>query len=232
MTLKHTDDTNIGTNIGTNIDTNKANQMGWKAVKEYFGIDYIVYVSGDDIAIGSDFVPEIITISRNGDVTVDGRHKGYGTVKKLVEKLEENHERLVELIRQRDTFSADIPVYTYGGGKILEYRCERLGYPNVTHCGKILYDNMFSADKQYVLEQATKNAVAYSIMSHERHNKAKQELDAAQRELNESLDELSAYSMLRTFIKTTPAWEGCDEGCDDFANDMTTYRTIRKAQDA
>lgn len=134
--------------------------MGWKALKEYFGITHIVQVAQDKVLIGSGYVSDIATIdSKTGEVATNMTFPGF---------LKEHYPALlaakpadiVQLLESLDTFSASVPVFTYEGGKIIEKFCEEPGWPNVTHDGCVMYDNSYSTDKEKVVRFARRNAEA------------------------------------------------------------------------
>jgi hypothetical protein len=67
---------------------------------------------------------------------------------------------LKDLVLKDDVFENSILVYTYNGGDIIETYCEKVGWPNVTHDGQIMYDNTFSRNKDKVIQLAFENAKA------------------------------------------------------------------------
>jgi uncharacterized protein YlxW (UPF0749 family) len=76
--------------------------------------------------------------------------------------LEATPEQIKALIDQEDTFERSITVYTHDNLKILTKYCEKLGYPNVTHDGVLMYEDSFSTDKDQVIEWA-KQRHAYRL---------------------------------------------------------------------
>lgn len=136
--------------------------MGWKSVKEYYGIEHIVCVSGHSICIGSPYVRDIIVIGLDGVV-----RKRYGTespanaqLRRYQQAFDADPDKLRELVLAQDTFGAAIVVYTYDGGNIIEKLCELPGWPNVTHDGQLMYDNTFSTDKTNIIRRAKREASA------------------------------------------------------------------------
>lgn len=137
--------------------------MGWKAVKEHYRIDHDVQVvAGKGICIGSAYVHDLITVSLSGEVR-PGRIVRRGEPGKLgryMDEMDADPAKLRELIEQPDHFERSIQVFTYDGAEIIECACEELGWPNVTHDGRMMYENMFSADRAEVVEWAISNARA------------------------------------------------------------------------
>ncbi|WP_052730507.1 hypothetical protein [Sphingomonas sp. SRS2] len=74
------------------------------------------------------------------------------------EEIEANPLMAKSLIDQPDTFERSIPVFTYEGADIIECACEELGWPNVTHDGRMMYENSFTPDRAQALRWAIKSA--------------------------------------------------------------------------
>ncbi len=135
--------------------------MGWKNVKEHYGITHIVQVTDNGMCIGSAYVHDIIVIDANGAVTQP--HNGIGQSGQFARwraAMEGDKAALLRLIEDKDTFAISLPVFTYNGGDIIEEACEEYEWPNVTHAGHLMYENRFSADKSQVVTWAKRNAAA------------------------------------------------------------------------
>lgn len=132
--------------------------MGWKALKECFGIGHIVQVTDQGVCIGSGYVYDLVTINpasgkvRESDVFANFLKNEYPTL------FQATAEQVLELLKAPDVFSVSIPVYTYRDGRILEKLCEKQGWPNVTHDGCLMYENRFSTDREQVIRWAKRNA--------------------------------------------------------------------------
>lgn len=150
--------------------------MGWKTLKERFDIGHIVQVVGDQIYIGSGYVADLATVDMaTGIVTEKPEFRGFLSFN-CHSLLAATPEDVRQAIHAVDLFSADIPVYTYEGGQILEKRCETPGWPNVTHDGCLMYENTFFLEKADAIRRAKSHAamtVQYARQSVER---AQQEL--------------------------------------------------------
>lgn len=135
--------------------------MGWKNVKEHYRIEHIVQVTSKGICIGSGYVHNIIVISDYKPQWDSGLGPSKNDdLDRYFSEMEADLNRLRELIDNPDLFKESIPVYTYDGGKIIEKKCEQIGWPNITHDGEIMHDNTFSDDRNTVLNWAKKNADA------------------------------------------------------------------------
>lgn len=153
--------------------------MGWKTLKEQFGIKHIVQVSNGCICIGSGFVQDLVTINLiTGLVSEDRAFPNF-----LPEEYPSLHsaspEMILAAINAKDDFSASIPVFTYSGSTIIEKQCEQLGWPNVTHDGEIMYENMFSVDRDQVVRWALNNLRLGVKFEKEAVNRMERELGEA-----------------------------------------------------
>jgi len=141
--------------------------MGWKALKEKFKIEHIVQVTSKGICIGSPYVHELAVINVEiGNIVV---HK---TFPEFLERfypalLLTSKDEIFDLIKVSDSFEDSITVFTYKGSEIIEKRCETLGWPNITHDGCLMYDNMYSTNRDLVIKWAQED-VEIGITSTER----------------------------------------------------------------
>lgn len=137
--------------------------MGWKNVKEHYGIEHIVQVVPDKgICIGSGYVHDIIVIDKDLNIK-RSEHIGRGEpFEGWVRAMESDKAQLRRLIETPDTFERSLIVHTadYHKGEIIEKRCEKLGWPNVTHDGECMYENSFSTDRAKIVAYAKSNAAA------------------------------------------------------------------------
>ena len=155
--------------------------MGWKNVKEHYGIKHIVQVTNAGICIGSGYVHNILTI--RADLSI-ARSPGVGVGERfdsMVSALEADSLKLRDLIESPDTFSASIPVYTFTyDGEIIRALCEQPGWPNVTHDGRIMYENTHFPKRSQAVEQATKVLDAVAENAANRCAEARLELEKAE----------------------------------------------------
>lgn len=135
--------------------------MGWKNVKEHYRIGHIVQVVKDrGICIGSGYIHDIIVIGFDGVIKKSDPGRANAEISRYQTEMNADPEKLKELVLSEDHFEKSITVYTYDGGYILEKKCEKLGWPNVTHDGQVMYDNTFSVDKTKVVKWAKREAEA------------------------------------------------------------------------
>lgn len=133
--------------------------MGWKAVKDHYGIGHIVHMSGDDVLIGGAYVSEIIRITRDGIVHEKPTMRPLdGDLARYVEEIRRDAARFRELMGVKDVFEGAIPVYGWSGSTIIEDFCEEYGWPNVTHSGALMWDGHFFLDRDDAVRRAVAGA--------------------------------------------------------------------------
>ena len=168
--------------------------MGWKNLKEHYRIEHIVHVKDGDIYVGSPLITDLIHISKDGRLIEDRDLCGNEELERIwndiEEDLEDNPEKLRELIETPDTFERSIPVYTYQGSEIIEKLCETPGFPNVTHDGLLMSDNTFSTDREKIVAKAKRNAKAAIKLHQERINDLEAQVAERRALLLEETDQL------------------------------------------
>jgi len=169
--------------------------MGWKTVKETYGIEHIVHVRNGDILIGSPYISNIVTISPDGEIKK--RYSGGNEdLTRVQSEMDADPAKLLEAVRAKDIFSVSNTVYTYNGGEILEKQCESYGWPNITHDGCLMYENTFSPDRREIILTAKREA-AFGIKSYRRMIKEKeQELQKLHSGLAQEFANLKQLRML------------------------------------
>lgn len=156
--------------------------MGWKNVKQHYGIGHIVANFPEKgLCIGSAYCHDLILIvdaERRLEFhdTIDRRPTSIGcglTVWRpvylgrgepfdgWVQRWSDNPAELRRQIDMPDTFERSVVVYTYDyDGNIIEKACEEPGWPNCTHDGLLMYENTFSTDRAEVVRWAKQNFLA------------------------------------------------------------------------
>lgn len=134
--------------------------MGWKNVKEHYRIVHTVQVTDAGICIGSQLCHDLIVINTARQKIVKADVGRNDELTRYKQEMEADLDKLWTLVDAGDTFSANIPVYTWKDAEIVEELCEATGYPNVTHDGHLMYDNRYSTDRDQVLQWAIEIAVA------------------------------------------------------------------------
>ena len=162
--------------------------MGWKNVKQHYGIEHIVRVVPDKgICIGSGYVHDIIVIDKDLNIERLQYLGRGGPFDGWVHAMEADKATLRRLIDTPDTFERNIAVYTYDyDGNIIEKQCEALGWPNCTHDGQCMYENTHSADRAQVVTWA--NGELGAVVDNWRKTVVERE-----RELDDSRVRLAQY---------------------------------------
>ena len=134
--------------------------MGWKKIKEHYRIEHLVQVTEAGICIGSPYIHNIIVIGLNGNIKKRYDSNSNENLKRYQAEMDDKPEKLRQIAKSLDNFSAPVKVFTYSGSNIVEKYCETPGWPNVTHDGEIMYENTFSMDKSRVVKWAKQDAKA------------------------------------------------------------------------
>lgn len=151
--------------------------MGWKRLKEHFGIKHSIQVTNAGICIGSGYVSALVTIDpKSGTVHENPTFRNF-LLEKYPALQEAKPEEIAKLIAAPDTFTSAIAVYTYEGGEIIEKSCEEPGWPNVTHDGRMMKEDTFSTDKAKAVAWAKRNATSAIKLTGDRIARA--EIDLA-----------------------------------------------------
>lgn len=134
-------------------------KMGWKTLKNHFNLqDTVVQVKGGEIWIGSGYAQDLIVIDiQTGERKI---HPAFpNVVNSFKELIDSSNDEILELLKTPDTFTQSLPVFTYEEAQVIELACEDYGYPNVTHCGRLMYMNLYHKDKKTVIAWAKENAL-------------------------------------------------------------------------
>ncbi len=134
--------------------------MGFKKLKQHYRIEHTVCVTDKGICIGSPYIHDLIVIGLDGTIIKGDDGRSNEDLKRYMAEMKADPAKLREVVLAKDTFDASITVYTYDGGEIIEKKCEKPGWPNVTHDGDLMYENTYSTDKAKVVERAKESAAA------------------------------------------------------------------------
>lgn len=131
--------------------------MGWKSFKNYFNIEHIVCIKNGKLVIGSDFVSDLVSIDLLTGVIQTNNSFHIFLHKHYPQLLGVDSSEILNLLNKDDTFSDSIKVFTYKDDILLEKYCEKLGWPNITHDGEVMYENTFSTDKLEIIKKIKLN---------------------------------------------------------------------------
>lgn len=131
--------------------------MGWKKVKDYYSIKHTVHVRDGNICIGSAYIPCIIVINHEG-IVINDDGKSNTSLVQAVAAFKADPAILKCLIEEKDEFVAHLPVWSFNENSIIEQRCEKHGWPNVTFDGQLMYENTHFPTRALAIEAAKKSA--------------------------------------------------------------------------
>lgn len=131
--------------------------MGWKTFKQKYKISHLVHVDEGEIHIGSYYCSRIASVN-----LISGEVKNVSSFSDFLEKnypeiLKSSKEEILKVINEKDSFSQNLPVFTYRNDEILELQCEGYGFPNNTHSGLLMYDNTFFPTRKEAINKAIDN---------------------------------------------------------------------------
>lgn len=197
--------------------------MGWKTLKQHFGIEHIVQVTEKGICIGSGYIHDLVVIDpKTGKV-----HGDDGFMRqRYPELLVSAPAEIVKLIDAQDVFDTSVPVFTYRESEIIEKRCEEPGWPNVTHDGCVMYENTFSTDKAKVIQWAHSSAELRVKYTKEQISRVESDLAALQKQLTHDLDVWVRLAAVYP-AKETRRDDTSDAGIRDLNNKAPT--TLRES---
>jgi hypothetical protein len=150
--------------------------MGYKLLKEHYRIGHAVCVTDKGICIGSPYIHDLIIVGLDGTIIKADDGRVNEDLKRYMAEMKADPEKLREVVQSPDTFKASIPVYTYDGGNIMEEKCEKTGWPNVTHTGHMMYENTYSPDRRKAVKWAKANAKAGIELGQRRVSEIKADL--------------------------------------------------------
>ena len=165
--------------------------MGWKAVKDHYRIEHFVRVEAGNICIGSLYIHDIIVIDPAGKIVKREAH-GNRNLNRYLAEMDADPDKLAALIKSPDTFAAAIPVYTWENGQIIECLCEEPGWPNVTHDGRMMYENTFDTDRAKVVQWAVESTRSWIVAIEGRVIQAETDLIALESRLAQRRQHLAS----------------------------------------
>ena len=162
--------------------------MGWKNVKEHYGIDGVVHIKQDEIWVGVD---GLVTISLEGNLLKAERDYYGKSLHNAVTKMRSDPDKLRSLVITPDRFGPLTTIWTYDRNSIIEKRCEIVGWPNCCTDGELQCDNTHSVDREIVLQWAIESATARLEQCSRFMQQKSEELMTAQEHWREANHDLS-----------------------------------------
>ena len=136
--------------------------MSIKSLKHRFRIEHIVHRCGGKICIGSAYCPKLITIDETNMNVEKSRIVTEGELLDIYNKLKEAEKQntLRQTVESPNTYSTTYTVFYDNNGKIETTKCEKIGFPNVTLDGELMYDNSHFQTRKKALQYAQQTAKA------------------------------------------------------------------------
>lgn len=129
--------------------------MGIKKIKKHYRIDHIVQRHARGILVGSAYVGDLLVFSDEGALV---ERSSIGTrdedLNRYVSEIEANPALFAALLAEDDVFGKSLKVYTWEGADVVECLCEEHGWPNVTHDGRLMYENTHFRSKEKAAAKA------------------------------------------------------------------------------
>lgn len=150
--------------------------MGLKTLRAKYNIHHpLFHIEIGRACIGSGAISALCSIDlKTGEIS---HHPAFPEIREEYPELfSVPPEELKALLEAEDEFEAYLPVYAVKEGELVQYFCEELGFPNTTHCGKLMYQNRFSSDPLEVVEWARENAEAGISLKQDRNKQLQKEL--------------------------------------------------------
>jgi hypothetical protein len=158
--------------------------MGFKTVKQRYRIGHSVCVTEKGICIGSPYIHDLIVIGLDG--ALKKRHEREGSnddLDRYMREFDADPAALRAAVEATDTFTKSLPVYTWEGAEIIESKCEKYGWPNATHEGRMMHDNVFFKTRAEAIKAAKEDAACGVKWRRGAVEEAEQKLDEQKAEL-------------------------------------------------
>ena len=138
--------------------------MGIKKLKEKYDITHIIQREKKGICIGSDYVHDLIVITPELEILKSSILSDSGALSDIYKQIKFDYEtgELAKILEEKDIFSNLKNIWTYDRGHIIKKQCEKIGWPNLTTDGYIIYDNTFFKSRKEALKACRVDAI-YSI---------------------------------------------------------------------
>lgn len=183
--------------------------MGWKNVKEHYGIGHQVHIDRGDLCISSPFITGLIRVVRAPGKPLAlkssmehcrGGNFGNADLDRLWREFEADPARLAELLDTPDTFGETVPVFSYeeaAEAEIIEQRCEagKFGWPENTTCGQTMREGTHFLTRGEALEAAIRSAHGWLSMTKQQVKRRRRELADAKAQLTKRTQILAALTL-------------------------------------
>lgn len=124
--------------------------MGWKNIKTKYRIEHLVHMEGDQLLIGSQYCLRLMVVAADGKVSWGDDTLGRENVdlQRYYRELSADPSQVVELLKATDSFEVSIPLWFFDRATLTVKAtfCEALGWPNMTHCGRLIRYDFFTSE--------------------------------------------------------------------------------------
>lgn len=170
--------------------------MGIQHVTAHYGIQHIaqiVHPEGNPptdylLLIGSGYVHNLIAFRiQNGVATLSPEHASALDVREPLLSIQQamcqDLPQLVALLEAPETHQHNLSVFRCMEGQVVEEFCEERGWPNTTHAGIIMHDNVYYPTAEQAAQKGFDDIHADLRFAFELQRKAKADLLEAQQHL-------------------------------------------------
>jgi hypothetical protein len=180
--------------------------MKARRLRELLDTNAIIADFGTYIGIGSQYVHDIISIDKEtrkvklSDIARSGaRWPEWESCKEKLKWIMADPE-FNEIVEGNDP-ECDIPVFFAEKGEIVQETTDVWGWPNVTHTGKLMYENTFFKTKEEAVEYGIEDAGRGFDLWMQKRQELIRDLDRVEGKIKEVIEERRKYKELQQKIK-------------------------------
>lgn len=175
--------------------------MGWKKFKEKYDIGHTVHISGGKLCIGSPYVSDLASIDLKTGVLIENPTFRRFVAENYKSLYSANEQQILAILASEDRFEASLPVFTVEDGKLISDFCEKYSWPNVTHSGRLMYDNVWFKTKEEALERGIESARSNARWLGDSIKEKRKEIERLDKQQNEAIAEAIALEELQRTLK-------------------------------
>lgn len=183
--------------------------MGLKAFSFHYHISHLVHRRDEQqphlVSIGSTYVPDALVFNAiTGEFKVwnDGFVDASENLTRYRQEILADLDKARSLLAEEDQFKQSIPVWRVDpAGNLCVHHCEKLGWPNVTHEGLLMYESKFFPSPEEAIAYNVSRLKAEIGFNASQIVETEKKLEASRVELQQLKDLLSRLENLQT---TTP----------------------------
>ena len=170
---------------------------------------YLVHYSGNKVCIGSGYISELITVDgttlnlRCSLIPNNRSALRHDELEFIWDKLEEliKNGKMRDIINGNDPTDDMIPVYSVDEGELIEEYTDKIEWPNITHTGKLIYQNTHFTNKKDALKNGIKNHNLHIEYINECINNTKKDLERLELNKVRTIDQLQTFKILLNYLE-------------------------------